>query len=150
MITRELGPGEFALATALMTTARAGCRVDMFRAAEFWRRWSVASTLLGSIDDAGALYSLRVLVRTPRADTIRLRAQFHRESAEFRYPDDLKRSVRGLVAWLRAGGYTRIVNVVIPPGLPYPDWLLVRLGAVVVGARVEFTTDALEASLVDP
>ena len=149
MTTRELVSEDFQTASALMTSADGGCRFDQTRAAAFWRRWMVTSTILGTFDDAGVLYSLRVLDRTKLNRIVRLRAQFHRDANQDAYTDEMKRSVRGFVAWLRATGITQVLNLIIPPGQPYPGWLVARLGAVVVGDRVEFTTDALEQSL-DP
>lgn len=151
MITRRLTEEDFDNALALMTTAEGGCRFDRARAEVFWVRWMLMCTVLGTFDDVGALYSLRVLHRTVRArngeSTIRLRAQFHRHANTDAYAEDMKRSVRGFVAWLRAADITHVVNVVVEPGRPYPHWLLARLRAVTAGAHVEFTTDALEASL---
>lgn len=147
MTTRELVAEDFQTASTLMTSAEGGCRFDQASAAVFWRRWMVTSTVLGTFDTAGVLYSLRVLDRTRQYQIVRLRAQFHRDANRDAYTDDMKRSVRGFVVWMRAAGVTRVLNSIVPPGHPYPGWLLARLGVVPDGDHVEFTTDALEQSL---
>lgn len=145
VITRELRADDRDAVLELLVTAQSGCAFPVRAGAALWRRWQ-ASTILGTFDDAGSLYSVRVLERIG-ARRARLRAGCHREplDAAAGYAEPMKRSLRGYVAWLRQVGIDA-VEVPLQAGM-LEAWGPVRphLAGVLAGDTFECQTDDLAA-----
>jgi hypothetical protein len=104
MTTRELGAADYDALLGLVRTAP-GCGVERRRAEALWRRSRQIAVILGTFDDAGQLYSVRAL-RRDGAGTVRILAACHRDGIG---AGSWLRSVRGMIAWLRAAGAQRVI-----------------------------------------
>jgi hypothetical protein len=146
MMTRELGDADRDAALELLRTAKSGCPFKGLSAEAYWRRWRFTSTILGTFDDAGELYSVRVLDRLD-ATRARLRAGCHRDplDAAVGYSETMKRSLRGYVAWLRHVGIERVIVAILPGMLE--AWAPVRphLDGTITDGSFECSTDDLAA-----
>jgi hypothetical protein len=146
MITRELADADRDAVLELLRTARSGCTFPGLRAEAHWRRWRLTSTILGTFDDAGELFTLRVLDPDPMdATRARLRAACHRAPlAADGYSEAMKRSLQGHIAWLRQRGIERIIIAVKPETLD--AWATVRahVAATVGDGALELRTEDLE------